>query len=58
MDQKDHIIQAMQEMVQDLTAKLINLRVASGIKLEKLEEELESLKNPPKKPDLKSVPHE
>lgn len=44
MDQKDEIIVALQEMVSELTSKLINLRVATGLKIKELNAEIESLK--------------
>ncbi len=44
MDQKDHLIQALQEMVLELTNKLINMRVAVGLELEKKQTEMEKQK--------------
>jgi hypothetical protein len=37
---KDELILALQELSQDLLAKLINLRVASGVKIKELEAKL------------------
>ncbi len=45
MDQKDHVIQALQEMVTELTSKLINLRAVFGMELEKKQAELEKQKS-------------
>ncbi len=45
MDQKDHVIQALQEMVMELTNKLINIRVTAGMELEKQKDELEKQKS-------------
>lgn len=40
MDRKDETILALQEMVHDLLAKLINLRVDAGIKLKEKDEQI------------------
>jgi hypothetical protein len=46
-DPKDEIIAALQEMMQEFLAKLVNLRVASGLKIRELEAKLAELtKNP------------
>lgn len=47
-DQKDETILALQEMVSELTSKLINLRIASGIKIKELNIEIAALKEPDK----------
>lgn len=45
MDRKDYIIQALQEMVNELSNKLINLRVEAGVALAKKDEVIAELKN-------------
>ncbi len=44
MDEKEHIIQAYREMVAELTNKLINMRAAIGVELEKKQAELDKQK--------------
>jgi uncharacterized membrane-anchored protein YhcB (DUF1043 family) len=44
MDEKDHVIQAYREMVAELTNKLINMRAAIGVELEKQKTELDKQK--------------
>jgi len=41
-DNKDEVIQALQEMIQELMSKLINLRVATGLKIKELESQLKN----------------
>ena len=38
--EKDELVLALQELVQELLAKLIQLRVASGLKIKELEAKL------------------
>ena len=38
--EKDELVVALQELVQELLAKLIRLRVASGLKIKELEAQL------------------
>jgi hypothetical protein len=52
---KDELILALTEMVQELTSKIVNLRVEAGLQLKKQSKELEELKN---KPKLKAVENE
>jgi hypothetical protein len=39
---KDELILALQELVQELLAKLVQLRVASGLKIKELEAKLKN----------------
>lgn len=43
-DHKDETILALQELVNELTTKLINLRVSAGIKIKKLNAQIDNLK--------------
>ena len=38
--EKDEVVLALQELVQELLAKLVQLRVASGLKIRELEAKL------------------
>lgn len=42
-ERKDEIIAALTEMVQELNAKLINLRVDAGLKLKEKDRQIEDL---------------
>jgi ribosomal protein L29 len=44
MEAKDETIQALQEMVNDLLAKLVNFRVQAGLQLKEKDREIASLK--------------
>lgn len=44
-DQKDETILSLQEMVGELTNKLINLRVSAGIKIKELTAQIEALES-------------
>ncbi len=44
MEERDHIIQALREMVMELTNKLINMRAAIGVELEKKQAEMDKQK--------------
>jgi hypothetical protein len=52
--QKDELIAALSEMVQELTTKVVNLRVQSGLVLKAKDREIEELKKA-KEPKLKAV---
>ena len=38
--EKDELVAALQELVQELLAKLVQLRIASGLKIKELEAKL------------------
>jgi hypothetical protein len=40
MDNRDELILALQELVQELLAKLVQLRVSTGLKIKELEAKL------------------
>ena len=45
-DNKDEVIAALSEMVNELTAKIVNLRVQFGLALKAKDKEIEELKKP------------
>jgi hypothetical protein len=54
-DNKDEVIAALSEMVNELTAKIVNLRVQFGLALKAKDKEIEELKQPVK---LRAVENE
>jgi hypothetical protein len=60
-ERKDEVILALGELIQELTSKLINLRVETGLRFKAKDAEIARLKvdkKDRKKPQLKAVTNE